>query len=113
MEKDKIILETKLSSSRQNDNTRSSSASTRFSSDSQLSSQQAHILAQGEIARLKIEIHDLQELNEKTEFEGREEAERLKMEVKLLKERVVSQERQLTAYQIAQKAWFAKSGKFW
>ncbi|XP_021960542.2 centrosomal protein of 290 kDa [Folsomia candida] len=103
MEKDKIILETKLSSSRQNDNTRSSSASTRFSSDSQLSSQQAHILAQGEIARLKIEIHDLQELNEKTEFEGREEAERLKMEVKLLKERVVSQERQLTAYQIAQK----------
>lgn len=97
MEKEKIILETRLASSATNSTkgSRSSSASA--------STTDAHLLAQGEIAKLKMEIQDLQELNEKIEFEGREEAEKLKMEVKLLKERIVSQERQLTAYQIAQK----------
>ncbi len=55
------------------------------------------------VERLKDRIADLNELVEKTEFEGREEAEKLKMEVRILKERIVGQERQLVAYQVAQK----------
>lgn len=97
-------METK--SSKQSSRASSASAATeKFASELSQASQQSHILTQGEIARLKIQLQDLQELNEKIEFEGREEAERLKMEVKLLKERIVSQERQLTAYQIAQKVF--------
>jgi len=57
----------------------------------------------GLVDQLRTEIADLNELVEKTEFEGKEESERLKMEVRILKDRIVSQERQLTAYQVAQK----------
>lgn len=57
----------------------------------------------GEIAKLQIELQDTKELMEKTEFEGREEIEKLKMEIRCLKERIVTQERQLTAYEVAQK----------
>lgn len=113
LEKEKLSLDSKLKS-RPIQNQREGSASSgnyRFSDSSSMKSQpqssehdqQERILAQGEIARLNMEIQDLKELVEKTEFEGREEVETLKMEIKLLKERIVSQERQLTAYQIAQK----------
>jgi len=105
LEKEKMVLEAKLNNRMQH--LRGTSTSTAGLSDSsslsQQSSQHMQIIAQGEIARLSIKIQDLEELVEKTEFEGREEAEKLKMEVKLLKERIATQERQLTAYQIAQK----------
>lgn len=64
---------------------------------------QNYITAQSEIAKLQLDLQDTKELVEKTEFEGREEAEKLKMEIKCLKERIVTQERQLTAYEVAQK----------
>ena len=53
--------------------------------------------------KLKFEIQDLNELVERTEFEGKEKIAVLEMEIRCLKERILTQERQLTAYQVAQK----------
>ncbi|ODN05415.1 hypothetical protein Ocin01_01256, partial [Orchesella cincta] len=107
LEKEKMILDTRLRSRHSLHGSSLSKSSldniSEGSAPSGATYHQSYILAQGEIAKLQLELQDTKELVEKTEFEGREEIEKLKMEIKCLKERIVTQERLLTAYEVAQK----------
>lgn len=106
LEKEKMILDSRLKSRLGLHSSSLSKSSLENISEGSAPSgsyHQNYIMAQGEIAKLQIELQDTKELVEKTEFEGREEIEKLKMEIRCLKERIVTQERQLTAYEVAQK----------
>jgi len=123
LEKEKLVLDSRLVRARNSNSALRGTSLSKSSIDNYSltsgtegsSGQDAKVVStvsQEEISKLNFELADMKELLEKTEFEGREEAEKLKMEIKCLKDRIVSQERQLTAYQIAQKVFIFFAGYF-
>lgn len=108
LEKEKMMLDSRLKSRTSLHGSSMSKSSMENVSDGSGPSGPSHqsfLLAQREIAKLQMDLQDSKELVEKTEFEGREEVERLKMEIRCLKERIVTQERQLTAFEVAKQVF--------